>query len=69
MIEIKQVNPLEEQVLSLIKELDNYQLSIYPVESNHLDSSEELSLPNVFFVGAYQGEKLIGNWRSKIYSD
>lgn len=59
MINIVQTNPLDADVGVLISELDTYQLSIYPAESNHLDPVEELTASNIYFVGAYD-ENLIG---------
>ncbi len=39
---------------ALIKELDEYQASLYPAESNHLDSLETLCRSNVYMVGVTQ---------------
>jgi putative acetyltransferase len=46
------------RALNLIKELDDYQDSLYPAESNHLDSLSVLSQPNVVFLGAVEGEDI-----------
>ena len=69
MIEIRQVDPIDADVSKLIRQLDEYQLSIYPAESNHLDSGEELCRGNVFFIGAFQGRKLVGIGAVKRFSD
>lgn len=46
-------NPRNENVFQLIQELDEYQSSLYPAESNHLDSVETLVQDNVYFVSAF----------------
>jgi putative acetyltransferase len=40
--------------------LDAYQSSLYPPESNHLDSIDELSQSNAFFLAAYMGSEICG---------
>ncbi len=69
MIEIRNIGPVQPDAQQLISELDQYQLSIYPEESNHLDGAEELSQPNVYFVGAYNGSEIIGIGSIKYVSD
>ncbi len=69
MIEIRQVDPIDADVSELIRELDEYQMSIYPAESNHLDSVEELRRVEVFFIGAFQGRQLVGTGAVKQLSD
>ena len=60
MVTVTQIEPGQADAQRLIKELDAYQLSIYPEESNHLDSVEALSSTNVYFVGAYKENDLLG---------
>jgi putative acetyltransferase len=60
MIKIRKIVPIQEDAQRLIRELDSYQLSIYPEESAHLDAAEELSQSNVYFIGAYNDSKIIG---------
>jgi len=50
MISVRQTNPRDLDAQVLIAELDTYQLSIYPKESNHLDPADELANSNVFFI-------------------
>ncbi len=52
-LKIREASPRDSRCKKLIDELDRYQLDLYPVESNHLDSIEELEQDNVCFVGAY----------------
>jgi putative acetyltransferase len=66
MIIVKRVDPTHAAVSALIRELDEYQLSIYPEESNHLDPAQELSSPGVYFAGAFEGETLVGIGAVKI---
>lgn len=59
-IQITPLTPDDESASQLITSLDEYQLSLYPAESNHLDGLDELTRPNVFFVGAYLNGDLAG---------
>ncbi len=69
MIAIKQVDPAQAQVIDLIYQLDEYQESMYPPESNHLDPLDELSKTNVIFLAAYDGPKICGIGAVKILND
>lgn len=59
-IRIAEANPNIEEAQKLIGELDAYQTALYPAESNHLDSIEELTSPNVVFVVAYVDDQAVG---------
>lgn len=65
-IQVKPLDPYAPDARSLIKELDEYQLALYPAESNHLDSLEELNKDHVLLVGAYRGKQLLGCGAVKI---
>jgi len=58
MIVIRQVDPTRAEVLALIHQLDDYQNGMYPPESNHLYSIDELSQTNVNFIAAYVDSKV-----------
>ncbi len=60
MLAVRTTNPFDPEVRVLIDKLDHYQRSIYPEESNHLDSIHELAKSNVCFLGAYIGDELVG---------
>ena len=60
MFEVKQVNPVQSEVLNLIRQLDEYQECMYPPESNHLDPIEELSKSNVVFLAAFIDSEMCG---------
>jgi putative acetyltransferase len=66
MIEIVTMDPGAEDAEALIRELDESQTALYPAESNHLDSVDELRKPNVRFVGAYEDGVLLGCGAVKI---
>jgi putative acetyltransferase len=66
---IKQVDPTLAGVVELIHQLDEYQESMYPPESNHLDSLDELSKPNVDFLAAYTDSEICGIGAVKVLSD
>jgi putative acetyltransferase len=69
MIQIKQVDPTRAEVLELIHQLDKYQESMYPSESNHPDSLDELSKPNVDFLAAFADSEICGIGAVKVLSD
>ncbi len=56
---IAPADPREPRVRALIEELDAYQLSLYPAESNHLLDVGTLTHPQMrFFAAAVDGEVL-----------
>ena len=69
MILIQQVDPTQGQVAELIHQLDEYQESMYPSESNHLDSIDELSKTNVDFLAAYADSEICGIGAVKVLND
>lgn len=69
MLTIKPVDPNQNEVMHLIEQLDAYQSSLYPPESNHLDSIDELSQSNAFFLAAYMGSEICGIGSVKLIDD
>ena len=69
MLTIKQVDPTRIEVMHLIEQLDEYQSSLYPPESNHLDSIDEMSKSNTFFIAAYSGSETCGIGSVKLIDD
>ena len=69
MLTIKPVDPTQVEVRHLIEQLDEYQSCLYPPESNHLDSIEELSKSNAFFLAAYRNSEICGIGSVKIIED
>ena len=59
-VRIERLDPSSATAMALIGELDRYLLTLYPPESNYLDSAAELSRPHVHFLGAFEGRRLIG---------
>jgi len=68
-IAIKSVDPTRSEVVTLIRQLDAYQESMYPPESNHLDSVDELSKTNVIFLAAYMDSEICGIGSVKIFDE
>ena len=66
---IRIADPNEPGVRSLIEALDAYQRSLYPEESNHLDSLAELSTTNVVFLCACSGEAAVACAAAKVRED
>ena len=69
MITIKPVDPAQTEVVQLIEQLDKYQSSLYPPESNHLDSIEMLSKSNAYFLAAFIDSKICGIGSVKLSND
>ncbi len=69
MLTIKPVDPARIEVMDLIEQLDGYQSTLYPPESNHLDSIDELSKSNAFFLAAYLDAEICGIGSAKIIED
>ena len=69
MLTIKPVSPARTDVMHLIEQLDEYQSSLYPPESNHLDSIDEMSKSNTFFIAAYSGSETCGIGSVKLIDD
>ena len=57
---IRPTPPDHPQVQALIGELDAYLLSVYPPEENYLLDLSGLMRPEVTFLGAWQGDTLVG---------
>ncbi|MEM7543864.1 MAG: GNAT family N-acetyltransferase [Pseudomonadota bacterium] len=66
---IEIVDPGHPDALKLIGELDAYQNSIYPEESNHLDSIEELRADHVRFMGAFHDLDMVACGAIKLFAD
>ena len=65
-MKIVSISPNREDVAELLQMSSDYAAGLYPEESNHLDGADELSKPNVYFIGAFDKEKLMGIGAVKI---
>jgi putative acetyltransferase len=63
---VKPIKPFEAS--DLIEALDTYQKSLYPPESNHLDSIADLSAANVLMIGAFDGMAVIAMGAVKMFN-
>ena len=59
-ITVRRISPTLPAFVELTAELDAYQQSLYPPESNHLDSIERLVGEDAVVLGAFDGETCIG---------
>lgn len=59
-MKVQQIEANTPEVQAFIQKLDTYQKSLYPSESNHLDSIDTLMQPHVFFMGIRVGDDLAG---------
>lgn len=66
---IEALDPLSAPAAHLLALSDAYMASLYPAESNHMESPSALALPNVLFLGAYLDGELAGCGAVKIMHD
>jgi putative acetyltransferase len=66
---LQRVAPDSDRARHLIDALDRYLLNLYPPESNHLDSTEELSRPHVRFICALERGCPVGCGAVKLLED
>lgn len=68
-MEIEHLDPDSPETKALIALSDAYYVDMYPAESNHLESSEDLKKPNVLFLGGRVGTGLVASGAAKIMDD
>jgi putative acetyltransferase len=66
---IEALDPLSAPAAHLLTLSDAYMASLYPAESNHMESPSALALPNVLFLGAYLDGELAGCGAVKLMHD
>jgi putative acetyltransferase len=67
MIIIKEVAPTDDNVIQLIEELNDYQISLYGIENCNLETPDSLIKNNAYMVGAFSEQHLIGIGAVKIF--
>lgn len=60
MIQIKRIEKLNQEILDIVEQLDEYLNSLYPSESNHLTPVDNMINENFVFIGAYKDHQAIG---------
>ena len=68
-MQIEQISPARADVRELIRQSDEHLAKLYPPESNHLESSDDLTRLNVLMLGAFIDNTLIGIGAVKILVD
>lgn len=68
-LRILTTDPRSAAVRSLLEASDQYMAMLYPPESNHLETAEALSRPQVHFLGAYWDNRLVGCGAVKLMED
>ena len=68
-MDIEYLDPDSPDVQALIAASDAYYTDLYPVESTHLENSEDLKRPNVLFVGCRIDGELVASGAAKILQD
>jgi putative acetyltransferase len=59
-LSIRPTRPDRAEVRALLDQLDAYLASLYAPEDNHILDIEALLAPDIVFLGAWQGETLLG---------
>jgi putative acetyltransferase len=57
---IKPTDPRTPVIRKMISALDDYQASLYPPESNHLEPVDKLVSREYYFIAAYNGQEVLG---------
>jgi putative acetyltransferase len=68
-MEIENLDPDNPETQALIALSDAYYVDMYPAESNHLESTEDLKKSNVLFLGCRVGTGLVASGAAKIIND
>ena len=63
------LDPYSEEAMRLLEASDAYLGNLYPPESNHLSSPEDLSAAHVRFLGFLEDSKVVGCGAIKILRD
>ena len=59
-MDIRVLDPRDAAAAPLLAQSDAYMASLYPAESNHMESIAGLSRPHVLFLGAWRDGTLAG---------
>jgi putative acetyltransferase len=59
-VHVRRLDPHDTAAATLLAQSDAYMSSLYPPESNHMESTTGLSQPHVLFLGAWTGDTLAG---------
>lgn len=68
-LQLLSCDPASPQVLALLQASDAYLAGLYPAESNHVLSPEQLKQGNTLFLGAYRAGQLLGCGAVRILDD
>jgi len=68
-MDIEYLDPDSPEVQALLAVSDAYYVDLYPAESNHLESSDDLKKANVLFVGCRIDGELVASGAAKIMQD
>jgi len=66
---IREILPSDTGVAELIKQSDDYAAGLYPAESNHMVAAGELVVATGLFVGAFDGDVLVGMGAVRVLTD
>jgi putative acetyltransferase len=66
-MEIYSVNNISDDVAGLVQQSQQYQAELYPAESIHQEDTEALLAANIYFIGAWQEQTLLGIGAVKMF--
>ena len=59
-MQIHSIDIISDDVAELVQQSQQYQAGLYPAESIHQEDAQALLAANIYFIGAYQGQVLMG---------
>jgi len=59
-MQIHPIDVISGDVTGLVQQSQQYQADLYPAESIHQEDAQALLATSVYFIGAYQGQALLG---------
>ena len=68
-IQIEHLDPQAADVKTLVAASDAFYDGLYPTESSHLEALDDLSKPNVLFIGCRFGGELVASGAAKLMDD
>ncbi len=68
-MKIEALNPEKQEVQALIEISDCYYADLYPPESNHLTSHDELAHPQMIFIGGRMDGELVASGAARIMNN
>ena len=65
-MQIHSIQIISADITGLVQQSQHYQAALYPAESIHQEDAQALLATNIYFIGAYQEQVLLGIGAVKI---